>query len=365
LSENKQKKSALSSNATTGQNQTPKQEPANLFQNVDWFNVPARKNKWLVDGLLLRSGSSLLVGKPKAGKYTVAKNIVVAVLKGRQVLGRSVSASAKPKVIYLALEGKDRDVASHAEQFRALGVTEDEAARLRVYMRDASGSMAERVQWLIQELKTFPADLVVVDTLRLFTGKAVKDTNSYDETVEAMDNLETPLRKSEWAGQLMCVHHGRKDDEKKNQMLDSCLGSSGLTAAVNCIILVSHPDDDEPLRIISSKQNETDKLLGDMVKTELLLDPDTYIVTLGRTLKAIQAQQANKKVADLRQRVADFVTKNPGCDFKAIKEGVTGREQNIRAELNFFLGLGIVKQNGEGKKNDPATFSVNKEEKAA
>src|SRR5258708_37881220 len=69
--------------------------------------------------------------------------------------------------------------------------------------------------------------------------------------------------------------------------------ASGLTAAVNCIILVSHPDDDEPLRVISSKQNETDKLLGDMVKTELLLDPDTYIVTLGRTLKAIQAQQAN------------------------------------------------------------------------
>jgi hypothetical protein len=352
-----------SDNAATEQNQTAK--PANLFQQVDWFSVPSRKNKWLVDGLLLRSGSSLLVGKPKAGKSTVAKNIVVAVLKGRNVLGRSVSTSAKARVIYLALEGKDRDVASHAEQFRALGVTEEESKRLRIYMRDASGNLEQRVQWLIQELKSFPADLVIVDTLRLFTGKAVKDTNSYDETVEAMDNLETPLRKSTWAGQLMCVHHGRKDDEKKNQMLDSCLGSSGLTAAVNCIILVSHPDDDEPLRIISSKQNETDKVLGDMVKTELLLDPDTFIVTLGRTLKAIAAQQANKKVADLRQRVADFVTKNPGCDFKAIKEGVTGREQNIRAELNFFIGLGIVKQKGEGRKSSPITYFVNKEDTKA
>jgi RecA-family ATPase len=234
------------------QGQTPEKASGSsesLFEQVDWFVLEPRKKRWLVDGLLLRKGSSLLVGKPKAGKSTVAKNIAVAVLKGQNIFGRSVESTGQPgRVVYLQLEGKD-DVAGTAEQFRALGVTAEEAKRLLVFQRGVQkGKMEERVIELAELLRKFPADLVVVDTLRLFTGKAVKDSNSYDDTVEAMDNVEPVLRKSGWQGHLSAVHHGRKDDEKKNQMLDSVLGSSGLAASVNTVILISHPDDDSPFR---------------------------------------------------------------------------------------------------------------------
>src|ERR1700733_5807632 len=109
-----------------GQNQTPQSQPANsgesLFKEVDWFVLEPRKNKWLVDGLLLRRGSSLLVGKPKAGKSTVARNFAVAVLKGHIILGRSVEVGKKAaRVAYFLLEGKD-DERAFAEQMRAMGV---------------------------------------------------------------------------------------------------------------------------------------------------------------------------------------------------------------------------------------------------
>jgi AAA domain len=356
---------------TAKQNQTPvttSGDTENLFEQVDWFVLEPRKKRWLVDGLLLRKGSSLLVGKPKAGKSTVAKNIAVAVLKGRSIFGRTVdTAGGQPgRVIYLQMEGKD-DVAATAEQFRALGVTAEESKRLRIYQRSVQkGKLEDRVIELAKLLREFPADLVVVDTLRLFTGKAVKDTNSYDDTVEAMDNVEPVLRKSGWQGHLSAVHHGRKDDEKKNQMLDSVLGSSGLAASVNTVILISHPDDDSPLRLISSKQNETDKVFGDLPKTEVLMDEDTYALSLGRTYKGIVEEQTKKQKLNLAVRIQQYLADHPGCTQAELMESLAVRKKNMVDELALLVQHTIVIRNGEGTKKSPFTYTLASDgEKAA
>lgn len=345
------------------QKQTPEAEPSGpLFESVSWFSLATRKKKWLVDGLLLRRGSSLLAGKPKAGKSMCAKNVAAAVVKGRSVLGRNVDTGNKPgRVIYLQLEGKD-DVASTAEQLRALGVTQEESSRLRIYERTLQrGVLEERVQWLVELLKTFPADIVVVDTLRLFTGKAVKDTNSYDDTVEAMDRIEPILRHAGWQGHLMVVHHGRKDDDKKNQMLDSVLGSSGLAASFNTIMLVSHPDDDEPLRLLASKQNETDKAFGDLKRTELLIDENTFELTLGRTYKDICADQKKNIQESLSLRIRNYLLNHPGSTLAEVKVGVGAREQTVRQALNEFWEKKTVTRDGKGTRTSPFTFSVSQE----
>jgi hypothetical protein len=322
----------------------PGTTPAALFEEVDWYNLEPRTHKWLVEGLLLRSGSSLLVGKPKAGKSTCAKNFAVSVVKGHSVLSRGVSTSQPGRCAYFILEGKEYTGQTIAEQFRALGVSPTEAKRLKVFRKVSGATLEQRVQWLSDFLKTCPADLVVLDTLRLFTGKAVKDSNSYDDTIEAMDAIEPKLRKSGWEGHLMVVHHGRKDDEKKNQMLDSCLGSSGLTASFNTIMLVSHPDDDEALRLISSKQNETEKLFGDMAKTELLMHPDTGALTLGQTFKDIQTDAKKSAKVALKTRVLMFVVKNPNCTSGDVYDGVGGRQENARTTLRELVEAGMVKK---------------------
>ena len=345
------------------QNQAPEKASAgsseNLFEQVNWFVLERRKNKWLLDGLLLRRGSSLLVGKPKAGKSTVAKNIAVAVLKGHSIFGRAVEHSGKPgRVIYMQLEGKD-DVAATAEQFRALGVTAEESKRLLIFQRSAErGKMEERVTELVEILKRFPADLVVIDTLRLFTGKAVKDSNSYDDTVEAMDNVEPVLRKSGWEGHLEAVHHGRKDDEKKNQMLDSVLGSSGLAASVNTVILVSQPDDDSPLRLMCSKQNETEKAFGDMPKTEVLIDEDTFALRLGRTHKEIVEEQNKKQKVSLSVKIQQYLSAHPGCKQAELMESLAVRKKNMADELAQLVQHTVVRRSGDGTKKSPFTYML-------
>jgi RecA-family ATPase len=348
---------------TANQNQAPEKASVGsseaLFEQVDWFVLEPRKKRWLVDGLLLRKGSSLLVGKPKAGKSTVAKNVAVAVLKGKTIFGRAVESSGQPgRVIYLQLEGKD-DVAGTAEQFRALGVTAKESERLKIFQRSIQrGKMEERVLELAEMLRKFPADLVVVDTLRLFTGKAVKDTTSYDDTVEAMDNVEPVLRKSGWNGHLSAVHHGRKDDEKKNQMLDSVLGSSGLAASVNTVILISHPDDDSPLRLMSSKQNETEKAFGDMSKTEVLMDEDTFALRLGRTHKEIVEEQAKRQKVNLAVKIQRYLGDHPGCTFPELQQSVAARKKNLVDELALMTQINMVIRSGDGTKKSPFTYTL-------
>jgi hypothetical protein len=330
-----------------------------LFEQVDWFSLEPRKKRWLVDGLLLRRGSSMLIGKPKAGKSTVAKNIAVAVLKGHSIFGRSVESNGQPaRVMYLLLEGKD-DVAATAEQFRALGVTAEEKKRLRIYERSIHrGKMEERVAELCELLRTFPADLLFVDTLRLFTGKAVKDSNSYDDTVEAMDNVEPVLRRSGWNGHFGATHHGRKDDEKKNQMLDSVLGSSGLAASVNTVIQISHPDDDSPLRLICSVQNETEKRFGDMPKTEVLMDEDTFALRLGRTFKEITDEQSKKQKVNLSAKVQQYLADHPACPFAELQQSVSARKKNLIDELALLVQHTVVRRDGDGTKKSPFTYTL-------
>ena len=346
---------------SSSQNKTPEKPSVeeSVFEEIDWFVLEPRKKKWLVDGLLLGEGSSLLVGKPKAGKSITAKNIAVAVIKGHSIFGRSVTPAGKPsRVIYMMMEGKDQEAAI-AEQFRALGVTKEEKTRLKVIKRRVAGArMEERVAELIKMLKTFPADMIVIDTLRLFTGKAVNDTNSYDDTVEAMDNIEPALRKSGWKGHLCAVHHGRKDDEKKNQMLDSVLGSSGLAASFNTVILVSQPDDDSPLRLMSSKQNETEKAFGDMLKTEVLMDEDTFRLRLGRTHKAIVEEQTKKKKITLAVQIHRYIADHPGCTQAQMMESLAVRKQNLLSELAQMLEHTIVLRIGAGNKTSPFTYTM-------
>ena len=51
-----------------------------------WFTEPEVQTPWLVDGLIPANGYSAVVGKPKAGKSTIIRNLIVAVVKGGERL---------------------------------------------------------------------------------------------------------------------------------------------------------------------------------------------------------------------------------------------------------------------------------------
>ena len=73
---------------------------------------------WLVDLHLPTSGLSLLAGKPKAGKSTLAHCLALAVARGESWLNCS---TIKGTVFYLALEDKRSEVKRHFQAMTATG----------------------------------------------------------------------------------------------------------------------------------------------------------------------------------------------------------------------------------------------------
>ena len=116
-----------------------------------------------VEGLIPADGYSAVVGKPKAGKSTVIRNLIVAVIKGQEFLGprgREISSQTPGRVLYLQLDRKDKPGRVTAE-LRKLGLSAEDAPRLIVRLAEhlpkpntgqtPSVVLMERLDWLKKE----------------------------------------------------------------------------------------------------------------------------------------------------------------------------------------------------------------------
>src|SRR5437762_3153825 len=97
---------------------------------MEWFNLKAPITKWLVYGLITSDDNFAVVGKPKAGKSSFTRNLVVCIIKGTPFLGRAIDTNREAgRVLYVHLDRKDRAARVGAD-FKRLGVTAQEAKRL-------------------------------------------------------------------------------------------------------------------------------------------------------------------------------------------------------------------------------------------
>ena len=94
---------------------------------ADALIAPEAAESWLVDGMIPLGGLSLMVGAPKAGKSTLARNLVLAAAQGREWLGRAVTQGP---ALYVTMEGRRQPVIQH---FRQMGATRDDPVDLAVW----------------------------------------------------------------------------------------------------------------------------------------------------------------------------------------------------------------------------------------
>src|SRR6185312_3317450 len=132
------------------------------FKSIkDLFDMPQESVPWLVEGLLPAFGMSALVGKPKKGKSTLARQLCVAVAQGKKFLERDTTQSS---VFYVALEEKPTEVISH---LRLLGATSTDQIRIlcgAVSRRDAVARLSAALSDCQPDVK----QLVIIDPLFKF-----------------------------------------------------------------------------------------------------------------------------------------------------------------------------------------------------
>jgi 5S rRNA maturation endonuclease (ribonuclease M5) len=317
---------------------TPWGEPASRSTGLaftrlgDLLNEPEERVAWLVENHLPAAGLSLLCGKPKAGKSTVARVLALAVARGIPWLGFPTASGA---VFYLALEEKRAEVRKH---FAAMGATRDE--QILVF---CAPSPADGLTLLRQATEREKPALIIVDPLLKMVR--VKDANDYASVTAALEPLLTLARQT--GAHVLAVHHLGKGERDGG---DAILGSTAIFGAVDTALLLKRT---EKYRTLSSIQRYGE----DLDEITLSLDPESRTITAGPT-----RQEADQE--SLATLILEFLKgQTQPVDEKTILEAVEGRRSLKVHALRHLITAGRVSRSGKGGKGDPFRYAPSGEQR--
>ncbi len=298
-----------------------------LIPISDLLSKPEEKTRWLVDRRLPAGGLSLLAGKPKAGKSTLARCLALAVARGHPWLD---FPTFQGTVFYLGLEEKRAEVREH---FQTMGASPEDSIKVFVAPSPQNG-FAQLQQATEQE---HPA-LIIVDPLIKLVR--VKDANDYAAVTQALEPLLTLARES--GAHILTVHHLGKGDRSGG---DAILGSTAIFAAVDTALLLKRS---ERYRTLSSIQRYGE----DLEEIVLTMDKETRIICAGPTRKDADEAQATEAILEYLAAQSEPVEEG------AIHDAVEARRAVKQKALRRLVSDGEVVRTGSGKRGDPYRYSV-------
>jgi len=227
---------------TSPRQSTQSSPPIFAWSECDPEDAPP--NEYLVEGLIPRRGSHLIVSPPKAGKSQLAAHIVACLISGKPVFGYySVKADEELRILWILTEENRYKVRARIEaNLRGMGMSEAEIAalgprfqkRLVISARekDASRDIGDTIfsverhaEWLLNEISSGDFGLVILDSLR--------PSHSLDENSStAMQPVTDLLRELSEYGCGNFLHHTGHSYEGSSRVGgDAGRGTSDLDAA--------------------------------------------------------------------------------------------------------------------------------------
>jgi hypothetical protein len=286
---------------------------------------------WVVDGILPTGGTSLLVGKPKEGKSTLARMLACDIVTGHSFLGRY--STTKGAVLYCAFEENEHHVREHFLQLVASLSGGAEREPIDMVIGGPAPDVAER---FAKSLESKPYGLAIVDPLiRLIT---VDDINAYAAVYAALSPFVDLARRTQT--HVMCVHHAGKGQRSG---AEGALGSQALLGAVDTVLSLARGRGG--YGVITSRQRYGTELSP----TRLFLDPVSgRFQPTGRE----DDDDANEQV---ERRILDLVTGNVLTEDE-IRQGAGGNQRLSARALRKLVRERRILREGGGKRNDPYRY---------
>jgi AAA domain len=289
------------------------------------LSEPTETTSWLVDKHLPMAGLSLIAGKPKAGKSTLARCLALAVARGLSWLGMP---TVQGDVLYLALEEKRDEVRAH---FAAMGA--DSANPVHIY---CAPSPQDGLEQLRAAADRYRPVLIIIDPLFRFIR--VPDSNDYAVVSAALEPLLTLARETK--AHVMAVHHMGKGERTGG---DAILGSTAIFGSVDTALLLRRS---EHYRLLSSVQ----RYGTDLDEMTIALDPNTRTISAGPSREAADQARAETDIVDYLR------TAQQPQPAAVIQEAVECRRQTFQRALKALVPHRVTRT-GEGKNRDPFLYA--------
>lgn len=278
---------------------------------------------WLVQHRIACEGLTILGAKPKAGKSTLATQLMVDIAEGRPFLG----FSTKPvDILHLHLEGPKT---YPGMRFKKLGHT-GARGKIHVFRQTMPPTREEGTDALITFLREHPSvKLIVIDTLPKLLR--LWDSDKYDATVLAMERLEKIAQA--FHVQIVCVAHSKK--RSGEEAGDSLMGSTAHRASSDTNILLTRQGNQ---RIIQTEQ----RLGDDLAPHQLNLNQETQVLSLGKPIEEVEEGLRGARKKETRGRVEseirETLLKVPGLTTRELVKQVLGKAETIISVLDEMEG---------------------------
>lgn len=304
----------------------------NTFKSMEELNkITFPEPTWIVEGLLMEGGISILAGEAKAGKSTFSRQLMSAVSNGDSFLNRNTT---KTKVYYFCLEDRISKVRN------SLNVLDCDLNNIFITEQKISNTTA-----FFKEFNDGESKLIVLDTMVL--NISFKDLNDYNCVTTVLEPYRTFAKETN--SHILMLHHMGKNKEQSDQ--NKMIGSVGLAGAVETMLFLGKNEGNK------SSTFGTSLRYGDVI-TGLQLDFDAKSEIFSIAPNQSQPVESLKPV-DLRQRVLEYLKDAQVPVSKSqLKNDVKGKSSYIVEELISLTLEQLIIQTGDGCRANPHFYSL-------
>ena len=268
--------------------------PFNLTMTMPYSTFHRGQPKpipYIIDGLLPSGAFSVLAGKPKRGKSSLARYEAVCVAKGQPFLGRDTK---RGEILLISLE----DPLSHVDNaLSALGYDPKVDAMIQIATK-LSPRIDESLDAIEAEIIKNPAiSLVVVDTLAKLLRS--DDLNDYSGVLQGIEKISALARRHPHI-HVQGLAHAKK--LKTDDPFDSLLGSTVLRGEPDTTIALY---DDTGQRVLASETRIGRSIAPTLLRASIVESAGAEVVSgFNLEMPLAEWQRTHTTKADRQRKAA-------------------------------------------------------------
>jgi hypothetical protein len=331
-------------------------KPFSSFSGGEPTRIP-----YVIDGLLPQAGFSILGGKPKHGKSSLARYEAVCVAKGQRFLGREVE---RGEVLLISLE----DPTSHVDNcLKALKWNPETDAMIHIATK-LSPDINKSISAIEKALRENPKiTLVIVDTLAKLLR--IRDMDKYGEVLPQIEKVHDLARKFPQV-HIQGLAHSKK--VRTDDPFDGLLGSTALRGEPDTNIALF---DEEQQRVIASETRIGRNIPPTILEANLVDIAGADVVKdfyLGEEFAVWQQTKGEKAERNRRvtyeERIINYLGTCEGFSAKltVVLENVTGNRKLKLEAIESLAKAGVITTSGEKHSpTNPTVLHLNEKELAS